>query len=294
MRQAVVGRLLRMARFRRGWTQRQLALRARISPATVSRIEGGEALRYRLETIQRHGEALGMRVELQVTGRGGETDRLLDDEHAAIAEYVARLATASGWLVAAEASFSVYGERGRIDVLAFDPRTGVLLVVEVKSEIANIQELFGSLGVKERHARSTAAERGWSAGTVAVLLAVASADRNHRIVRAHPILFARFERHAGRIHQWLRRPRPTSGLLLYVPAAIASRPGWMAARRRVRHRSVPHDRPWAVNSGPVHVIRAAPDTGDANPGAVHVDRDEPSRLEHECSARRPRLTEQPG
>jgi len=40
-----------------------------------------------------------------------------------------------GWLVAAEASFNRYGERGSIDVLAFHPADRVVLVVEVKSVI---------------------------------------------------------------------------------------------------------------------------------------------------------------
>ena len=43
-------------------------------------------------------------------------------------EHVARLLTAAGWEVAPEVSFSIYGERGVIDVLARHPTAGSLLV----------------------------------------------------------------------------------------------------------------------------------------------------------------------
>lgn len=231
----MIGRLFRMSRFRRGWTQTELARRAGISPTVVSRIEGGQASRYRLAVVQRHGDALGLRVELGVVGRGGETVRLLDEEHAAIVEYVARLLRDAGWMVDAEASFNHFGDRGRIDLLAFHPDSGTLLIVEVKSEVTNLQDLFGSLDVRERIAPQLAASRGWQVRHVTTLLAVADVERNRRTVRAHPTLFERFERHGMRVRAWLRRPRPnTSSLLLYVAASAAERTSWVATKQRVR------------------------------------------------------------
>lgn len=236
MRDEVIGRFFRMSRYRRDWTQNELSMRAGISETVISRIEGGQASRYRLRVIQRHGDALGLRVEIQVTGRGGEAARLLDDEHAAIVEYVAAALAAEGWIVELEPSFSVYGERGRIDLLAYHPETGTLLIVEVKTEVTDLQALFGSLGVKERLAPQLATARGWKVARAATLLAVADVERNRRTVRAHPTLFSRFERHGMRIRAWLHRPRAeTSSLLLYVAAPLASRETWLAARRRVRH-----------------------------------------------------------
>lgn len=235
MREQVLGRVLRMARLRRNWTQAEVARRARISVATVSRIEGGEVARFRLATTQRHGDALGVRIELTATGRGGEVAHLADEEHAAIVEWLAAILVADGWQVAPEVSFSVYGERGRVDLLASRPADGVLLVVEVKTELVDLQELFGSLHVKERHAPALAARHGWAVNRVATLLAVADTDRNRLLVRRHATLFARFERHAGRVLAWTHRPRrSTANLLLYVAPGHAQRDAWLATRRRVR------------------------------------------------------------
>lgn len=256
MRDEVLGRLFRMTRFRRGWTQQELATRARISASAISRIEGGLGYRYRVAVVQRHGDALGLRVELNVSGRGGEVVRLLDDEHAAIVEHVARMLTDAGWLVESEASFSVYGERGRIDLLAFHAATGTLLVVEVKTEITDLQALFGSLSVKERLAPKIAAERGRPVRAVAVLLAVAAVDRNRRVIAQHGTLFGAFERHGARVRAWVRRPRPIGSLLLYVGAPAASRTRWLAAKRRVRHSAAGPQRPAQPNSAAVQVISA--------------------------------------
>lgn len=250
MRDEVIGRFFRMTRYRRGWTQKELSKHAGISETVISRIEGGQASRYRLKVVQHHGDGLGLRVEVQVTGRGGEAARLLDDEHAAIVEHVAAALAADGWLVEPEPSFSVYGERGRIDLLAYHPDTGTLLIVEVKAEVTDLQALFGSLGVKERLAPQLAAARGWKVERVATLLAVADVERNRRTVRAHPTLFGRFERHGMRVRAWLHRPRvQTSSLLLYVAAPAASREAWLAARRRVRH-SPPRPRTPKPSPGP--------------------------------------------
>ena len=39
------------------------------------------------------------------------------------------------WRLSPEVSFSVYGERGIIDVLAWHPKTKILLVIELKTEV---------------------------------------------------------------------------------------------------------------------------------------------------------------
>lgn len=235
MRDVAIGRLFRMTRFRRGWTQAELSRRAGVSTAVIGRIESGQASRYRLSIVQRHGDALGLRVEIHVTGRGGDAARLLDEEHAAIVEHVASVLRSAGWTVEPEVSFNHYGDRGRIDLLAFHPASGTLLIVEVKTEIADLQELFGSLDVRERLAPRLAAARGWAVERVATLLAVADVERNRRTIRDHRTLFEGFERHGMRVRAWLRRPRPRrSSLLLYVAASVTSRETWLATKQRVR------------------------------------------------------------
>lgn len=262
MRDEVLGRLFRMTRFHRGWTQQELASRARISPSTISRVESGLGSRYRMAVIQQHGNALGLRVELGVSGRGGDAGRLLDDEHAAIVEHVAGMLLAAGWLVEAEASFNVYGERGRIDLIAFHASTGTLLVVEAKTAIVDLQGLFGSLNVKHRLAPKIAAERGWQARSVRLLVSVAAVNRNREIVASHATLFEGFERNGARIRAWIQRPRPSGNLLLYVAAGSVSRTRWLAAKRRIRHPAPGKRQAAPPHSRAVHAIRAQHPSAD--------------------------------
>lgn len=232
MRDEVVGRLLRMVRLRKGWTQAAVSERAGVSIATVSRNEGGRIGRQSLELVQRHAAALDLRAEIMISGRGGDLDRLFDREHAAIVEWLAGLLADEGWTLVTEASYSVFGERGRIDLLAYHPATRTVLIVEVKTELADLQRVFGSADVRERLAPQLARDRGWEPDRVVTLLAVADTHHNRSVVRAHPMLFSRFERNAARVRQWIHRPISATALLLYV-APPPGRPAWLASRRRV-------------------------------------------------------------
>ncbi len=92
-------------------------------------------------------------------GRAGALVRLGDEGHAAI-EVIASWFRSAGFdtETEAEGSFSEWGERGRIDLLAFDPSTGTFVIVEVKTQLLDLQDLFGSLNVKERRLTPAALE----------------------------------------------------------------------------------------------------------------------------------------
>lgn len=47
-------------------------------------------------------------------------------------------------------------------LLAFDPQTGTLVIVEVKTQLLDLQDLFGKLDVKTRLAATIAKQRGWT------------------------------------------------------------------------------------------------------------------------------------
>jgi hypothetical protein len=183
-------------------------------------------------------------------GRGADLPRLRDDEHAAIVSLLANRYAAIEWRTAPEASFSEWGERGRIDLFAAGVVGGVprLHVVEVKVDLADLQDLFGSLDVKRRLAPAVARRLGWPGGEVSVVLAVASTAHNRAIVRRHAALFAGFDARTlgyGRVSLpagWADRT------LLWVPAPAASRASWLAGRRRVRARRA--SAPGRRQSGP--------------------------------------------
>ena len=227
-----LGRLLRLLRLRRGWRLRDLAVRSGMSAATLGRHELGAIAS--VERVRRHGAALDARVEFRVVGRGADLPRLLDDEHAAIVNALAAAFRDHGCTVEPEASFSQWGERGRIDLLAQAPAPrGALLVVEVKTELADLQDLLGGLSVKARLAPEVARDLGWAGGRVVTVLALAQTARNRAVVGVHRGLFDAFSR------AWFRGRPPAvdSGpVLLWVPPRLAGRRRWLAGRRRVRRR----------------------------------------------------------
>ena len=54
------------------------------------------------------------------------------------------------WIARPEVSFSIYGERGVIDLLAWHAATRSLLVVELKTELIDLQDLVSVLDRKRR------------------------------------------------------------------------------------------------------------------------------------------------
>jgi transcriptional regulator with XRE-family HTH domain len=219
-----------MLRIRRGWRLRDLAVHCGLSPATIGRTELGSISS--VAVLRAHAAALDLRVEIRLVGRGTDVARLLDDEHAAIVETLAAALVRAGWAVEPEASYSEYGERGRIDLLAFDPARRVLEVVEVKTELADLQDLFGSLDVKVRLAPMLGRRRGWSPSRVVRVLAVAATAANRSVVHTHPALFAPFESRSLRDRGLPVRDQER--VLLWIPASAAGRRRWLAGRRRVR------------------------------------------------------------
>lgn len=225
----VAGRLLRMLRLRKDWRQADVAIRARISTSAVGRHENG--IIGSLGMLERHAAVFGLRIDVRLVGRAGHLVRLADEEHARIVELVAAWFRDHGFLTETEASFSEWGERGRIDLLAFDPATGTLVIVEVKTQLLDLQDLFGTLNVKERLAMTIAERRGWTAVRRVTVLAVASTAANRQIVRDHPSLFAGFEAH----RLTTASLRGHARIIHWVHADREKGP-WLAGRQRVRRK----------------------------------------------------------
>ena len=59
-----------------------------------------------------------------------------------------------------EVSFSIYGERGIIDILAWHPSRRMLLVIELKTEIVEVNEMLGTLDRRRRLAIDIARQAG--------------------------------------------------------------------------------------------------------------------------------------
>jgi transcriptional regulator with XRE-family HTH domain len=206
-----LGSAVRMVRTRRRWRQVDLAAAARLSPSTVSRIERGHFGSVSVDAIRAVAAALEIRIELLARWRAGDLDRLLNARHSALHELVARhFAEMPGWVAEPEVSFSIFGERGVIDILAWHPGRSVLLVIELKTDIADVNDLVGAVDRKRRLAERIAREHGWDVGpdvTTSVWVIVASGRTNRRRLHVHrSMLRAAYPLDGRAIGRWLRDP----------------------------------------------------------------------------------------
>lgn len=226
MDDAALGSTIRLLRQRRGWRQRDLGLRAGVSATVVSLLELGGAQRTSVRTVRRVCTTLGIRLGWDAGYRRAEIAQLRDARHAALGERVVRYLERLGWLVAVEVSFNEYGDRGRIDLLAYDPASRILLVIELKTVVADLQELLGGLDVKTRVAPSVARRLGWEPLVIVPAILLLDHTTNRRRIRAHARLLARFALRGGAARVWLRRPAGSpTGLLLLVNLPNPNRTG---------------------------------------------------------------------
>lgn len=224
MRDLEIGRVIRELRRRLGWRQEDCAIRAGVHRSTWSNLERGQLERTNLAVLRRCLSVLEVRVDFELRWRGADLARLRDAAHAGLQAAWKRRLELWGWQVWIEHSFNHYGERGRIDILAWHPIYRVLLVVEIKSELADAQGLLGGLDVKARVAPVVA--RGLGLGNVSqvvpmIVLADGSTNRD-RLRRLAP-LFSRYAIRGRAAIGWLRTPIGSApGLLALTDLRFAT------------------------------------------------------------------------
>ena len=203
-----LGSAFRAVRLRRRWRQVDVAARAGVARSMVSDIERGHIDSMPLRTLRAVGSALDIRIDTIARWRGGELPRLLGARHSAMGESVAAFfGTLGGWLHQPEVSFSIYGERGVIDLLAYHAGSGSLLVVEIKTEIIDVNELVGTLDRKARLAPQIVHDRGWHVSSVSRWVIVSRDKTNQRRIDAHrSMLRSAFRSDGHAMRGWLSRP----------------------------------------------------------------------------------------
>jgi transcriptional regulator with XRE-family HTH domain len=229
---------IRQVRQARGWRQVDLAARSGVSQSAVSRLERGRIGGLSVGHIRAIAAALDVRVDVVPRWRGGDLDRLLNRLHSGLHEYVARTFQARwpAWILAPEVSFAIYGERGVIDMLAWHPGRRALLVIELKTDVVDVNELLGTLDRKRRLAGRIAAERGWDAVTVSAWLIVRDSRTSRRRVAAHEsMLRAALADDRRRVSRWLRDPvGQVGGLSFWTDSRHTTARQSFDPKRRVR------------------------------------------------------------
>jgi transcriptional regulator with XRE-family HTH domain len=236
-----LGTVIRTVRQRRGWRQSDLAARSGISQPAISRLERGHIGPQSITSLRVVAAALEIRVDLVPRWRAGDLDRLLNAKHSALHEAVAQWFRRElpAWIVAPEVSFAIYSDRGVIDLLAWHPDRRALLVIELKTDLADLNELLGTLDRKRRVAARVAIERGWEAATVSAWLIVIGSRTNRRRVEAHAAMLAGALPDDRRtIRRWLRDPVGTvAALSFWTDSRDTTRRQGSSPVRRVRRRA---------------------------------------------------------
>lgn len=201
-----------------------MAVRAGVARSLVSDLERGHFDTTSLARLRAIAKVLDIRLDVVARWRGGELGRLLNARHSALAEDVAHdFARLPAWATSPEVSFSVYGERGVIDILAFHAASGALLVIELKTEIVDVNELVGTIDRKTRLALGIAHDRGWDAVTASRWVIVARDRTNQRRIEAHrSMLRAAFPADGHGMRRWLSRPTGSISALSMWSSVVAS------------------------------------------------------------------------
>jgi len=233
--------LVRESRSVIGWTQRELATRAKTSQASIWRIETGHAETVEVAILERVLVALGLRARLELDGRHlDDRRRQQDPVHARVTGHVARRIEPGGWQTATEVLIGDGAPRGWIDLLAFRPADRALLVEETKGDIPDLGALQRSLSFYEREAWAAARQLGWRPVRVVVLVvALDSAAIAGRLAANRELVSRAFPARVADTAAWIASPDapPPRGWTLGTcdPASRARiwlRPTMLGTRRR--------------------------------------------------------------
>lgn len=229
--------ICRALRRRLGWRQIDLALKSGVHQTTVSRIERGQCGAMPLDNLRAVFAALGARCEGLVQWRGGEVDRLLNQKHADLVEDAAAVYRADHWTILPEFSFSRFGERGSIDLLAVQPARRTAAINEMKASITAVDETLRRHDIKIRLAADTIEERlGWRPTTINRILIVPEESAIRSAIARHGATFdATYPARSREIRSWIRSPdRPLAGIWFLSPKRRASTKRVTGGAARVR------------------------------------------------------------
>jgi transcriptional regulator with XRE-family HTH domain len=236
-----LGGLVRVLRIRRGLRQVDVALLAGVSDQTVSRIERGHIESLSVSALRRVARVLEARLELTIRSRSGDIERFGSAAHSALVETVITALREAGWTARPEVSFSVAGERGLIDIVAWHAPTRSLLLIEIKTEVVDVGEAIGTFDRKRRLAAVIARQLGFDPSSVSAALVIADTHTNHRRVQEHAATFGGTLQHSGqRLRAFVARPAGSIEALAFWPIRHPGsvRP-LVCGIRRVRRRSTP-------------------------------------------------------
>lgn len=187
-----IGRVVRAVRYRKGWRQSDVASKSGHHRSALVALEAGGIGELRVATLRDVAAALGLRLVIGFDERDISLARLLDSDHAFLENAWKQRLERWGWEVRAEVGFNHFGDRGRIDLLAWHPGSRLLAAIEVKTVLASVEALLGGVDTKLRVVPRVARAHGWQPIAVLPVLVLADTTTNRRRLAEHAALFASF------------------------------------------------------------------------------------------------------
>lgn len=166
-------------------TQQELATRVGVTRSYIASIERGDA-NPSIRLVEDIADSLGLELELAARPPllvGGGLVR--DVVHARCSAYCGRRLHGHQFETAREVEIVHGRSHGWIDLLAFDPRTGTVLLIEVKTRLDDLGAIERQLGWYERAVWATARELGWEARRLRSWLLVLASDEIEQTLRAN-------------------------------------------------------------------------------------------------------------
>ena len=207
MNETQLAALFRAVRIRRGWTQGELAAAAGLSQSLISSLECGDVGGSSFRVIGRVAVTLGISLGFEARWRGIEAAKLLDERHAALVRLGVERIRAARWEVWPERTFSIWGERGSIDILAWHAGARALLALEVKTRLPDLQDLLATMDRKRRLLPAIAnASKLAPARYGSVLLLPEETWARNRVRTFAPVFDAALPARTVEVRRWLERP----------------------------------------------------------------------------------------
>ena len=219
-----------------GWTQKELGRRADVSQSFVSAVENVRVGDLTFASATRLLEAMGAKLNVGVIAPFlGDRELQRDSAHARCTAYVAGCLKRDGWQASTEVEIGGDDRsRGWIDVLAYNPVSRLLLVIEVKTEIRDLGAIERTLGWYEREAWAAAGRLGWRPRQAIGCLLLLATDANEARVADNGATFKTgFPIRATLLRQIVSEqvPAPRGGRAIALIDPRSRRRDWLRASR---------------------------------------------------------------
>lgn len=201
------GRACLEARLSLDVSRSAVAERAGVSARYLAMIEAGTA-NPSLRVAETLVAALGLEAQLLIRPPIFPAGaRVRDSVHALCSAYVDRRLRTAGWTTRREVELISGRSHGWIDLLAFDPSTGTLLIIEIKTTLDDFGALERQLSWYERLAPATARRIGWMPRrTTSLVLALATREVERISVAHRDLLAVAFPERAATIRALVADP----------------------------------------------------------------------------------------